>query len=199
MKRREFLVGTAAAALLPIVPNVAGSTVLTCSRTFRVDSVVFHAFGEINSDMVKQLGEALDFTLGDEHVLIRFNSPGGGAFDGLEMQRLIEVAKRRGVRVAALSTGIVGGIALLPFLACERRSIHSHCNLSFHGTRMHAYGGADAAKEAARLCLNIDRLVAKYIAAYCKMSATAVLYAMEIGLFCDAEEALSWGLVHEIQ
>lgn len=111
---------------------------------------------------------------------------------------LAETIELMGVPVQALARGVVGGPAVAVYAAAGLRRAHPHALFRLTEPRVEADGNAD--EIAARVAQHEQQLarVHALIAAATGRDVATVAADLRAGLALPAEEAVAYGLVHEL-
>lgn len=136
----------------------------------------------------------LDAT-GDEPVDLRLSCPDGDLDACIALADTVDLV---GVTVRALCTGKVGGPALAPLAAADRRLAHPHCVFLLKDPAVQLQGRADElAASAASYQHQLDGLHTR-LAEATGQPVERVEADMQTGRMLSAEDAVSYGLVEEI-
>ena len=132
---------------------------------------------------------------GDEPVELRLSCPDGDLDACVALADTVELA---GVTVRAVCSGRVGGPALAPLAAADRRVAHPHCLFVLRDPAVQLQGRADeVATSASSHQRQLDGLHAR-LAETTGQPLDRVVADMRKGVTLNAEEALTYGLVEEI-
>jgi ATP-dependent Clp protease protease subunit len=136
----------------------------------------------------------LDAT-GDEPVDLRLSCPDGDLDACIALADTVDLV---GVTVRALCTGKVGGPALAPLAAADRRLTHPHCGFLLKDPSVQLHGRADElAASAASYQRQLDGLHTR-LAQATGQPVERVEADMQVGRTLTAQEAVQYGLVEEI-
>lgn len=122
------------------------------------------------------------------------------AHDGALLSALLvaETVSLAASRVVAVAKGVVGGVALAPFAAADRRLASPHVTFRMTEPRLEVSGAASELTAGAR---ELERQVERFhrwVAGATGQPESSVAQDMRRGRILDAEDALDYGLVHEI-
>jgi ATP-dependent Clp protease protease subunit len=132
---------------------------------------------------------------GDEPVELRLSCPDGDLDACVALADTVDLA---GLAVRAVCSGSVGGPALAPLAAADRRVAHPHCLFVLRDPAAQLQGRADElATSASSYQRQLDGLHAR-LAVATGQSLERVEADMRKGVTLNAEEALEYGLVEEI-
>jgi ATP-dependent Clp protease protease subunit len=136
----------------------------------------------------------LDAT-GDEPVDLRLSCPDGDLDACIALADTVDLV---GVPVRALCSGKVGGPALAPLAAADRRLAHPHCVFVLRDPTVQLQGRAhELSTLAASHQHQLDGLHAR-LAEATGQPVERVEADMQVGRTLTAEEAVEYGLVEEI-
>lgn len=134
---------------------------------------------------------------GDDDITLHLTSTDGDLVAALMLAEVLDLAN---APVTAIAKGIVGGVALAPFAAADRRVASPRATFRMTEPRMSfdldgtASQLTTAAEEVRRQLGQLHR----WIAAATGKPEEEVADDLERGRILDAEEALAYGLVDEI-
>jgi ATP-dependent Clp protease protease subunit len=132
---------------------------------------------------------------GDEPVELRLSCPDGDLDACVALADTVDLA---GLAVRAVCSGSVGGPALAPLAAADRRVAHPHCLFVLRDPAAQLQGRADElATSASSYQRQLDGLHAR-LAEATGQSLERVEADMRKGVTLNAEEALEYGLVEQI-
>ncbi len=159
-------------------------------------------FASVDGASVKTLLTSVDEELkqGMERLVLMVSSPGGNVHAGLSAYNYL-----RGIpaQVIAHNFGSADSVAIVLYCAGSRRLCVPQARFLLHGVVANfPQGGALEEKqlEERLKSLRIDtENIAGVIAANCRKSEAEVHQAMLERTVLNPEEAIEWGLVHEIQ
>lgn len=100
---------------------------------------------------------------GDGDLHVRFNSPGGSAWEGMAMHTLLMAERGKGRKVIAHIDGACLSAATLPAAAADEVRAGAACEYMIHNPSLFAYGDADDMRKAAE---RLDTTKAAALAAY---------------------------------
>lgn len=139
--------------------------------------------------------------MGVTEVEMYINSPGGDAFTGLAMADEIMRARRKGMKVVAVASGIVASAAVPVFAVCNERIASPGTIFMVHEASLWKWPGRETASDIRSQNELMDLLRERYLN---RLADNSNLTADEWGelegkttWFC-AEKALEWGLVDEV-
>ena len=130
-----------------------------------------------------------------EPIELRVNCYDGELEAASTLAETIDLARSP---VRAVGSGTVGGPAVLAYAAAERRLAHSHSTFQLREPRMRAEG------RATEIAVQLERQQQLFLRAVARLaeatgqSAEAVESDLRAGRMLSAQEAVSYGLVHEL-
>ena len=100
--------------------------------------------------------------------------------------------------IRAVGSGTIGGTAVIAYAAAERRLAHPHCTFHLHEPQMKVEGRAtEIAVRAEQQRQQLARCIAR-LAEATGQSAETVESDLRAGRLLTAEQAVEYGLVHEL-
>lgn len=166
------------------------------------NSPVIKFFAPVTDATIYALMNAVDQKLkeGIETLTILISSPGGSVFHGLSAYNYL---KGLPIKITTHNFGSVDSIGVALFCAGSQRLSVSQARFLIHGVTLQFRGDLRLEEkflEEKLKGLRVDtRNVAKVIAANSNRNEEEVITAMHERITLNPEEALSWGLVHEIR
>jgi len=159
-------------------------------------------FGPVNADMVNQLMRVVEAALRDGtkrfHILI--SSPGGSVFHGLSAYNFL---KGIPAEVITHNFGSVDSIGVVIYSAGSTRLCVPHARFLIHGVSLNFQQGASLEQPQIEEKLNGLKIdtenIAGVIAGTILVEEETVKAKMLQRITLSPEEALDWGLVHEIR
>lgn len=131
----------------------------------------------------------------DDPIQLHLASPDGDLDAALMLADTVELAS---ASVTAVCRGAVGGPALAPLAAAQRRVAHPHATFRLSEPRVSISGRADqVAVHAAALQQQLAHLHDR-LAAATGQPASTIAADLEKGLMLSADQAREYGLVHEV-
>lgn len=163
-------------------------------------------FGQVNEKMVltfkryllklKNLYQSLP---GKKNpVTVTINSTGGNANDGFA---IFDIIRSSGMPITTIALGGAESAALIIFLAGSKRLIHQNTLLLTHETHEHDLEGTHTAISlitTGKQLLTIDKLINKTILKNSKITPQILARLKKSEKLITAEEAVKYGLAHEI-
>jgi ATP-dependent Clp protease protease subunit len=136
---------------------------------------------------------------GNERIHLMISSPGGSVFHGLSIYNLLKGAP---VEVVTYNFGSVDSIGVVIFCAGDRRVSAPHARFLLHGVSVGFQGNQtldekDLDERIKGLRIDYEN-IAKVIAATTGRDARSIEADMERRTTLNPEEAVAYGLVHEI-
>ncbi|HEX3425488.1 MAG TPA: ATP-dependent Clp protease proteolytic subunit [Acidimicrobiales bacterium] len=136
----------------------------------------------------------LDAT-GDEPIELRLLSEDGDLDPALALADTIDLL---GVPLTVIATGVVGGVALAPYCAADRRLAHPRARFVFRDPQLCVDGRVESfANAVAGFQQQLGDFHSR-LAAACGQPVARVAEDMVAGLVLTAEQALDYGLVQEL-
>lgn len=146
-------------------------------------------WGVSAQDFVRALAEA-----GSGPLVVRINSPGGDAFDGLAIYNALR--QRGGVEVVI--DGVAASAASYVALAGARVRIQESAMMMVHNAWTLAVGDRHELLQTATVLEKLDGQMAGIYAAFTGRDLAAVSAWMDAETWFTSAEALEAGLVHEV-
>jgi ATP-dependent Clp endopeptidase proteolytic subunit ClpP len=136
---------------------------------------------------------------GNERIHLMISSPGGSVFHGLSIYNLLKGAP---VEVVTYNFGSVDSIGVVIFCAGDRRVSVPHARFLLHGVSVGFQGNQtldekDLEERIKGLRIDYEN-ISKVIAATTGRDARSVEADMEKRTTLNPDEAVEYGLVHEI-
>jgi ATP-dependent Clp protease, protease subunit len=185
---------TPAAPWVPVVwpaaPGIGGERDLLTHR-------IVLALGALDHDLATRVAAEimmLDAEGGDP-ITLHLAAHDGALLSALMVAETISLAASP---VVAVAKGVVGGVALAPFAAADRRSASPHVTFRMTEPRLDVSG---VASELTAGVQEFERQVKRFhrwIADATGQPESTIAQDMRRGRILDAEAALAYGLVHEI-
>lgn len=136
----------------------------------------------------------LDAT-GDEPIELRLLSEDGDLHPALALADTIDLL---GVPLTVIATGVVGGVALAPYGAADRRLAHPRARFVFRDPQLCVDGRVESfANAVAGFQQQLGDFHTR-LAAACGQPVTRVAEDMAAGLVLTADQALDYGLVQAV-
>ena len=133
--------------------------------------------------------------LADDPIELVFSCPDGDLTAAMALADTIELV---GVEVKAMSAGVVGGVALLPYSVCTRRLAQEHATFRLVNPKQSVMGFGRGLADA------VDHEL-RFVADFHKRLGRATGHRVEEieadfdrGRFLTAAQAIAYGLVDEI-
>jgi ATP-dependent Clp protease protease subunit len=159
----------------------------------RVVMITGHLDQDVATRAAAQL-MLLDAT-GDAPIDVHWSCPDGELDAALALADTIDLL---GVTVRARARGQLGGPAVLPFASADRRLAHPHAVFVLRDRRLRLEGRADDVNAMiAAHQHQLDALHAR-LAAAAGQTPDRIAGDLRAGTVLGAEEALAYGLVHEL-
>ena len=178
---------------VPFDPPPPGDDVFTRLLEHRIVLVTGQLDAKTMSDAAAQL-MLLDAT-GDQPIELRLMCPGGDLDAAAALADTIDLL---GVELRACATGVLGGPALGPFVACNQRVAHAHATFVLRDPDLSVTGRAE---DFVLAVASYERQLAdlhRRLAAACGQTLARIGDDMEHGLILSAEGARDYGLVDEV-
>jgi len=163
---------------------------------------VIKFFAPVIDITINALMQAVDQKLskGQRNFIILISSPGGSVFHGLSVYNYL---KGLPAEISTHNFGSVDSIGVVIFCAGSRRYSVPHARFLLHGVSTQFPQGAALEEQQLEERLKSLRIdtenIAGVIAANCGKSEDEVHQAMLERTTLNPEQALDWGLVHEIK
>ena len=181
------------APLLPRLPGALDDELFTRLLERRIVLVAGFLDGHAATRAAAQL-MLLDAT-GDEPIDVHLSCPDGDLDAAGSLADTIDLV---GVTVRAWCSGKLGGPALAPLAAADRRIAQPHCMFVLKEPSMQLHGRAD---EIASLAATQQRQLDSFqvrLADATGQPLERVVADTRQGLTLDADQAVAYGLVHEV-
>ncbi len=159
-------------------------------------------FVGVDESSVKSLLSSVDEELnqGAERLVLMVSSPGGSVYSGLSAYNYL---KGLPVEVVTHNFGSADSVSTVLYCAGARRLCVPHARFLLHGVNANFSQGASLEEKQLEERLKSLRIdtenIAGVIAANCGRLEEEVHQAMLERTVLNPEEAIKWGLVHEIQ
>lgn len=159
-------------------------------------------FSSINQNNVKALMSNIEgkFQSGNSNFTILLSSPGGEVFSGMSAYNFLKGAP---VYIETHNFGSIDSIAAVVFCAGKKRFSVPHARFLLHGVHSNFPQGASLEEkqlEERLKALKIDEEnIAGVIAANTGNSEDDIIQAMRDRTTLNSEQALEFGLIHEIK
>jgi ATP-dependent Clp protease protease subunit len=141
-------------------------------------------------------------SMGVDTLNIMINSGGGSAYDGLALADSVAYAKTIGLTTNAYAVGLCASAAVPVFAAAQNRYATSSAQFMVHKAKLGKYLAYEDADELKSQQSMLSLLREKYVNIMVNgsnLSAEAWEDKIKSTTYFGAEEAIEWGLVHEIQ
>jgi ATP-dependent protease ClpP protease subunit len=155
------------------------------------DEIGMSIFGGVDAaELVAEI-EALDV----DELDVRINSPGGYAFDGLNIANAI---LRHKAKTTTYIDGLAASAASIVALAGESVVMSKYGQMMLHNAHAVIMGGAQDLRDAAKVLDKLNESIATFYADRAGGDAAAWAKAMSRETWYNADEALTSGLATEI-
>ena len=150
----------------------------------------------------KALTEAIDKEQ-PKSLLLQITSPGGLAFEGLNMYSALASYKRDGMEINSEAQGLVASAAVMPFLAGDERTINEGSLIMVHEPfgGIFAFGTADEILSEAQKAVNalnaIDGEYSSIAAKRTNISRKQMAEWLRDETWFNSAEAVKHGFAHE--
>jgi ATP-dependent protease ClpP protease subunit len=155
------------------------------------DEIGMSLFGGVDAGELVNEIEAMDV----DELEVRINSPGGYAFDGINIAHAI---LRHKAHVTTYNDGLAASAASIVLLAGDEVVGSKYGQTMLHNSHAAVLGGSDDLREAAKVLDKLDESVATYYADRAGGEAKAWARVMSRETWYNAEEALAAGIYTRI-
>jgi ATP-dependent protease ClpP protease subunit len=153
-------------------------------------------YGDINSENATKLIKAMRSAAlyKADRIIIFFSSAGGSIYEGFKLASIIQNSK---IPVMIHATSNIDSIANVIYLSSQRRSAESYAKFYMHGS---SSGGGDKRqlKDNLLAAETNDTRIAYFVSENTDYKLENVKSKMEVGTSIPAQEALQYGITHEI-
>ena len=163
------------------------------------DQVEIHIFNEIVQDWgfsSRDLVEELSSLDSDTPLLVRINSPGGEAFEGLAIYNILRQWKGE---VTSVVEGIAASAAVLPFLAADKRIMNENSLLMIHNPASGAFGTADDIEETIEVLRKLETEINSIYQSRSNATESDLKEWLVGDTYFDSAEAVAAGFATEVQ
>ncbi len=157
----------------------------------------FSIFGVIGEDTTSaQVSAFLRSVEKDDHLTVRFNSPGGYAIDGMAIYSLL---KQHPAQITGVVDGACMSAAVLPFMACTERIVSDASVVMIHSASGMALGNADDIRQVADSIDGMNMQMARIISKATGISELQVTDWMDGETYFWGNEAVTAGLANKFE
>ena len=166
--------------------------------TLRINAPLDPWFGVTSKDVTAKIDDARP-----DSLLVQVTSPGGIAFEGLNIYSALASYKRGGMEINSEAQGLVASAAVLPFLAGDKREINEGSLIMVHEPfgGMFAFGTAKEIEAEATKTVNalnaIDGEYGNVVAKRTGTSASQTRQWLDEEKWFNSQQAVESGFAHE--
>lgn len=163
----------------------------------RLELRIYDAIGPEWAGMVSAASvmKAIDDAGDVSDIIVKINSPGGSAFDGITVHNAL---KSNPANVTTIAEGLAASAASLIFMAGNTRQIHENAFLVVHQASGIAMGNADDMTAVARDLKALDESIAQTYATITGNDPEDVMATMKEDMLMNANDAMADGYATEI-
>ena len=133
--------------------------------------------------------------IGDKKAILRINSPGGSADEGIAIYNLL---KRHSAGVETHNDALAASAASVIFLSGEKRYAAKGSRVMIHEAASAPWGNKRALRKEADILETYDRSQAEIYAGYLSKTTEEVLTLLEAETWYTSEEAVTAGLASSL-
>jgi ATP-dependent protease ClpP protease subunit len=130
-----------------------------------------------------------------KEVVVRLNSPGGDAFEGVAIYSML---KRHDARIVAEVEGLAASAASVVLMAADEIRVHQGAQVMIHKASCMAWGDADMFRAEADRLDKINVEVAEIYAARTGKSSEEILGLMSDETWMGGKDAVSMGFADKV-
>jgi ATP-dependent Clp endopeptidase proteolytic subunit ClpP len=172
------------------VKPAANPVFTVVAETGRAVITIFAEIGGPAGVTAERINTALE-QLGQQPILLKINSLGGDAFEGVAIYNLLRAHPQP---ITAQVLGIAASAASIVAMAADQIQMAKNSQMMIHQAWMVAVGNADLFEAAAETLHKIDAALAETYAVRSGQSAAQITAMMAKETFLSADEAIDLGL-----
>jgi ATP-dependent Clp protease protease subunit len=164
------------------------------------NTIVLH--GELTEELCNRVSKQLLFLAlrGAKEINIILNSVGGEVYHGLLVFNTLEDLKGRGINITIEARGLCASMGVLILMGATKRVAAKYTRFLLHETSSFTYGKVSEMKEGVQELERLNAMLDEIIVERTKINKKVLeekTHKREWWL--SAEEALKYGIIHEIK
>jgi ATP-dependent Clp protease protease subunit len=164
------------------------------------NTIVLH--GELTEELCNRVSKQLLFLAlkGAKEINIILNSVGGEVYHGLLVFNTLEDLKQRGIQVTIEARGLCASMGVLILMGATKRIAAKYTRFLLHETSSFTYGKVSEMKEGVQELERLNAMLDEIIIERTKISKKVLEEkTRKREWWLSAEEALKYGIIHEIK
>jgi len=164
------------------------------------NTIVLH--GELTEELCNRVSKQLLFLAlkGTKKINIILNSVGGEVYHGLLVFNTLEDLKQRGIQVTIEARGLCASMGVLILMGATKRVAAKYTRFLLHETSSFTYGKVSEMKEGVQELERLNAMLDEIIIERTKISKKVLEEkTRKREWWLSAEEALKYGIIHEIK
>jgi ATP-dependent Clp protease protease subunit len=164
------------------------------------NTIVLH--GELTEELCNRVSKQLLFLAlkGAKKINIILNSVGGEVYHGLLVFNTLEDLKQRGIQVTIEARGLCASMGVLILMGATKRVAAKYTRFLLHETSSFTYGKVSEMKEGVQELERLNAMLDEIIIERTKINKKVLEEkTKKREWWLSAEEALKYGIIHEIK